>query len=117
MFELTVPLEENFGDAPVKKSGRYNDLCTQIYDNEGPLKAVHFPFEVGARGFVARSTRGMLKKLDIPTHLRSSIIKKVSSCSAKCSYNILRAHKSFDWDRKRHLVNLSQEESTDEVLQ
>ena len=61
LFELTVPLEENFGDTYAEKSWRYRDLCTQINDNEGPWKAVHFPFEVGACGFVARSTRGMLR--------------------------------------------------------
>lgn len=104
LVELTVPLEENFGDATLRKSQRYNDLCNQINDTT-IWKAAHFPFEVGARGFVARSTRSMLKKMGIANHVRSKIIKNLSSCSAKASVRIFAAHKSFAWDRTTKLCN------------
>ena len=108
LFELTVPLEENFGDASSRKTTRYHELCDDI-NSSTCWRASHFPFEVGARGFVARSTRGLLKKLGIPNHLRSSIIKSLSSIAAKSSFIILRSHNSFEWDRKRPLLQLKEE--------
>ena len=47
----------------------------------------------------------MLKKMGIANHVRSKIIKNLSSCSAKASVRIFAAHKSFAWDRTTKLCN------------
>ena len=59
LLELTCPAEENFDKAHLRKEIRYSDLCHEINNSTG-WRAQHHPFEVGARGFVARSTRSLL---------------------------------------------------------
>ena len=62
--ELTCPAEEGFDAAQARKEARYYSLTKNINDDKNsPWKAILITFEVGARGFVAYSTRKFLQNL------------------------------------------------------
>ena len=103
LLELTCPAEENFDKAHLRKEIRYSDLCREINKSTG-WRAHHHPFEVGARGFVARSTRSLLSRLGFSSCLKSSTVKNLSSIVARASYTIFLARFSKEWDRKRALL-------------
>ena len=50
LVELTVPHEDNIDDAQVRKDERYEHLLENCED--AGWSAVHFPVEVGCRGFI-----------------------------------------------------------------
>ena len=62
-IELTVPWEEALEEAYERKKLRYTELVEECIANG--WKAVCYPVEVGARGFVARSMAKLLKELGI----------------------------------------------------
>ena len=103
LLELTCPAEESFDKAHLRKEIRYSDLCHEINNSTG-WRAQHHPFEVGARGFVARSTRSLLSRLGFSSCLKSLTVKNLSSVVARASYTIFLARFSKEWDRKRALL-------------
>ena len=55
IVELTVPHEDNVAAAHERKEARYEGLMDKCAE-EG-WKPLHFPIEVGCRGFVGNSVR------------------------------------------------------------
>ena len=86
LLELTCPAEEGFTAASVRKLERYNDLISDI--ESAGWKATHCPFEVGARGFVAKSTFRCLSLLGLPPTAKKALVHAMSNISARCSYTI-----------------------------
>ena len=53
LVELTVPHEDNISSAHERKENRYEALVGEC--EEAGWKAMHFPVEVGCRGYIATS--------------------------------------------------------------
>jgi len=60
--------------------------------------------EVGARGFIATSTKSVLAKLGLPSQKLNTLCKLLSVAAAKCSYTIYQAENSKLWDKTRALL-------------
>ncbi len=99
--ELTCPSEENITNANNFKTGKYDKLVSAI---DKSWTVLLLPFEVGARGFVALSTRSLLTKLGFSSRVKSSLVKSMSLVSARCSYTIFLSHSSVEWNTKRALL-------------
>ena len=67
-----------------------------------------YTFEVGVRGFVAKSVRKCLLSLGMKNGEVNKLCKSVSLISAKCSYAIHCARESQFWDSKKPLLELNQ---------
>ena len=102
LAELTCPAEEGIQNATHRKKKRYEDLLCLI--REQGWTPHLFTIEVGARGFVAKSTLQFLYALGLSHNSSSVIAKKLSSISARCSYAIYVVHSSLHWDSKRPLL-------------
>ena len=82
LIELKCPAEENFGDAYVRKLSRY----LAINDSGSDESACTIPYEVGACGFVASSTRSLLNKLGLDNSTKSAVVKSRSAIVARAAY-------------------------------
>ena len=102
LLELTCPAEEGFAAASVRKLERYNDLISDI-ESSG-WKATHCPFEVDARGFVAKSTFRCLSLLGLSPTAKKALVRAMSSISARCSYTIYLSRDNRSWDRNMSLL-------------
>jgi hypothetical protein len=103
LLELTCPAEEGFAAASTRKLERYNELLEQI--SAAGWRAVHYPFEVGARGFVARSTFRCLSALGLSPSAKKALIRGMSNIVARCSYTIYLARENRAWDRNMSLLS------------
>ena len=102
LLELTCPAEEGIAAASSRKLARYSELVEQI--GTAGWKAVHFPFEVGARGFIAKSTFRCLSALGLSPTSKKALVKALSSTAARCSYAIYLARDNIVWDRNMSLL-------------
>lgn len=102
LMELTVPAEEGFANASDRKTRRYENLVQDI--QEAGWHAHHFPFEVGARGFVAKSTFHCLSKLGLARSTKSELTKNLGLVAARCSFAIYLARNSRSWDHNLTLL-------------
>ena len=59
LVELTVPHEDNIGSAHERKEERYEELIRECTEKGS---TIHFPVEVGCRGYVGISMRKWLKE-------------------------------------------------------
>ena len=103
IIELTCPAEEGIKAAQLRKEGRYAPLAETI-NNSTAWSARVLTFEVGARGFVALSTRRLLNLLGLPIRQTNRLLKTLSSIAAKCSYEIYLHRSNKIWDSKRDLL-------------
>ena len=62
--------------------------------------------EIGARGFVARSTPRVLKCLGRSPKQISADVKNISTLIARCSYAICLARENPNWDVHRELLTM-----------
>jgi len=98
LVELTVPAEEGIEAAQARKEARYLDLCNDINsDKSNPWKASLMTIEVGARGFVAHTTRSFLKKMGLPGRKTKSACKDISLIAARCSHAIYLSKDNEAW--------------------
>ena len=102
LVELTCPAEEGIQNATNRKQKRYADLQLLIRQHEWTPHL--FTIEVGARGFVAKSTLRFLSSLGFSRRSSSALSKNLSNVSARCSYAIFNAQSSPHWDSKRSLL-------------
>jgi hypothetical protein len=98
LLELTSPSEEAMESANIRKSARYTPLSVLI-KLEG-WKCSVFPFEVGARGFVGRSTYSMLRQVGFSPHAASKVCKDCSLTAAFCSYSIWNHRVNRKWTNR-----------------
>lgn len=63
IIELTVPWEDNVGEAYECKKHRYAELAADA--TQRGWKATALPVKVGCRGFVGRSATSLLKDMGI----------------------------------------------------
>ena len=98
LVELTVPAEEGIEAAQARKEARYLDLCNDINsDKSNPWKASLITIEVGARGFVAHTTRSFLQKMGLPGGKTKSACKDISLIAARCSHAIYLSKDNEAW--------------------
>ena len=65
LIELTCPAEEGIQAAVVRKQSKYTPLAEDI-SRDTQWKVELLTIEVGARGFIATSTRSVFAKLGLP---------------------------------------------------
>ena len=107
LIELTCPAEEGIEAAATYKKGRYSELLDTINSERCPgwsasLKTI----EVGARGFVARSTFWCFKSLGIKPRAMSKLRKELEQIASRCTYAIYLHRETSTWDRRRELLKL-----------
>ena len=71
------------------------------------IKPIKFVPEVGARGFVAHSTRRWLFRLGLGNQKISRLCKGLSEVVARFSYSIYLARSDVSWDRTKLLLSPS----------
>ena len=102
LLELTCPAEENFAYASARKLDRYDELLELI--RRAGWDPSLYPFEVGARGFVASSVFKCISVLGLKPAAKKHLIKALGSVVARCSYTIYLSKDSRSWDRNRKLL-------------
>lgn len=101
-IELTCPAEEGIDSAQVRKQARYFDLNCKAKDKG--WSASTLTIEVGARGFVARTLPGLLRKLGRTPKQINADCKAISDIAARCTFAIYLARESSLWDTSRELL-------------
>ena len=86
LVELTSPLEENMQQRNSDKRKKYEELIEGCRAND--WKAHLFCVEVGARGFVADSFFGAMRRLGLKNSEVKEMKRKVSNIALRCSYAI-----------------------------
>ena len=94
-IELTVPNEDNINNAHASKSARYKHLEDEAASNGWRLTT--WPIEVGARGFVGRSTWDFLRALAFGKARCSSIKRQLELVTIRCSYYLFVSRGEADW--------------------
>lgn len=95
LFELTCPAEEGIEAASIRKDAKYLELKEQV-ELAGWSCAV-WPFEVGARGFVARSTSRLLREIGFQPRESLQVCRDLAIIVARCSFTIYLAASSEKW--------------------
>ena len=83
---MTSPAEENIQQRNSDKRKKYEGLIEQCRLNG--WKANLFCVEVGARGFIADSFFGAMKKLGLKNCQTKKMMKEISNIALRCSYSI-----------------------------
>ena len=91
LFELTCGAEEGIPAAVIRKKKRYKELIEAII--AASWRCSFRTMEVGARGFVAHSTRRCLTSIGFSCANAKRVCKQLSLVSARCSYAIWLSHK------------------------
>jgi hypothetical protein len=102
LLELTCPAEEGIQAASLRKTARYTPL--KNYIKESGWSPYLMTFEVGARGFVARSTRRCFRRLGLTNKEVSNLSKTLSTVVSRCSYAIYLTRETVFWDQSRVLL-------------
>lgn len=102
--ELTCPAEEGLAEAKLRKEARYSDLAEELRTMKHPWTVHNLTLEVGARGFVARSTYSFLRKIGFTPKTAKTTCRQVSEVAARCSYAIYRRHSEVKWNSSRTLL-------------
>jgi hypothetical protein len=102
--ELTCPAEEGISEAKLRKESRYADLANKLRNSQNPWLVHILTLEVGARGFVGRSTYKFLRKIGLSCHAAKISCRQVSEVAARCSYAIYLRHTERDWNSSRRLL-------------
>jgi hypothetical protein len=102
--ELTCPAEEGIAEAKLRKLSRYADTADAIRGLSHPWTVHVLTLEVGARGFVGRSTYTFLRKVGFTAVAAKSTCRQISEVAARCSYAIYLRHNERDWNSSRTLL-------------
>ena len=102
--ELTCPAEEGITEAKLYKQSRYAPLAESIRQLKHPWTVHVLTLEVGARGFVARSTYTFLRKIGLTASTARNTCRQVSEVAARCSYAIYLRHSEKLWNSSRTLL-------------
>ena len=102
--ELTCPAEEGIAAAKLYKQARYAGLAEEIESLPHPWTVYVLNLEVGARGFVARSTYSFLRKIGFTAIAARTTCRQASEVAARCSYAIYLLHKDKTWNSSRALI-------------
>ena len=81
--ELTVPWEDNIDYAFERKLARYSELVAECSDKGWKVSC--FPFEVGCRGFVARSLQRWFRELGFSNRESKHACRAASEAAEKGS--------------------------------
>ena len=100
--ELTCPAEEGYKEASILKQARYKQLAENIRARNWTVHDL--TIEVGARGFVARTTLKFLRKIGLSPHEATLACRQLSEVAARCSYSIYLRHKHKEWKSSRDLI-------------
>ena len=95
LIELTVPHEDNVNDAHERKDRRYERLVEEC--EEAGWRAVHFPIEVGCRGFIGTSVRRWMKIAGIGQREGSRVLRKVQETVERASHWIWLKRDDDSW--------------------
>ncbi len=93
LIELTVPWEEGLEAAYERKKAKYADLVAECRESGWSVRL--YPVEVGARGFVGRSTSCLLKDLGLRGATLSRSTKELSEEAEKASLWLKRRDKAW----------------------
>ena len=102
--ELTCPAEEGIVEANLRKQSRYADTADAIRGLRNPWTVHVLTLEVGARGFVARSTYTFLRKVGFTAVAAKSTCRQISEVVARCSYAIYLRHNEKEWNSSHTLL-------------
>lgn len=100
--ELTCPAEEGYKEANLRKQAKYSPLAEKIRERNWSVH--NLAIEVGARGFVARTTLRFLRKIGLSPPEATLACRQLSEVAARCSYSIYLRHKKREWNSSRHLI-------------
>ena len=96
--ELTCPAEENIEPQHIHKASKYQDLADEIRNaHRDPWDVVILPFEVGSRGFVAKSLQMFLRKIGLSKTANRQCCRNASEVASRCSYAIYQYHDKPNW--------------------
>lgn len=96
MIELTSPIEDNLEKWRVLKSTKYEKLAENIREG-GLWKPTVLTIEVGARGFVAKRTAGMWRRLGLAEKEGRKLTEKISRTAIRCSHYIWICRNTKEW--------------------
>lgn len=95
IVELTVPYEDNISSAHERKEKRYEALVEDCV--EAGWKAVHFPVEVGCRGFIATSVRKWMREAGLGPKKASAMTKTLQDTVEKASHWVWLKREDNNW--------------------
>lgn len=98
IIKLTVPWEAAVEEAFKCKSFKYTELASDA--KQHGWKAKLCPVEVGCRGFVSKSTIGLLQDLGIPGQAQRQAIKALSSAAEESSRWLWVKKRDSSWAPK-----------------
>lgn len=98
LVELTVPADENIEAAQIRKSERYQEL-SKLAKSINNWNSKIITIEVGARGFVAKTTNSFLRSIGFSPRQSSSICKDISLIVARCSHYIFMHRDNMTWPK------------------
>ena len=96
MIELTSPIEDNLEKWRVLKSTKYEKLAENIREG-GLWKPTVLTIEVGARGFAAKRTAGMWRRLGLAEKEGRKLTEKISRTAIRCSHYIWICRNTKEW--------------------
>ena len=101
-LELTCPSEERIATTHELKTNKYAELIESAKAQHWDLSV--WPFEVGCRGFVAKSTLTMLKSFGFQRPQQQLIKQQLEDVARRCSYYIFCSRRQAQWDPLRPLL-------------
>lgn len=95
IIELTVPWEGAVEEAYERKKSKYAEIAAQARSNGWRVEVL--PVEVGCRGFVARTTTGLLKKMGVTGASYRKAVRSVADAAERSSNWIWIRRKQEAW--------------------
>ena len=87
LLELTVPWEENFGDAEDRKHRRYEELIDTC--KEAGWNPEYYHLAVGCRGYVSRELANLMRgRFGFTTREQRTLVATLQQAAEKASYFI-----------------------------
>ena len=96
MVELTVPHEENLSEAHERKERRYEALVKECED--AGWRALHYPVEVGCRGYVAESMKRWFRVAGLGFKQQTRLIRQLQEEVEKASHWIWLKRDDTTWN-------------------
>ena len=95
LVELTVPHEDNISSAHERKENRYEALVGEC--EEAGWKTMHFPVEVGCRGYIATSITKWMRVAGLCTKKRNVLTKALQETVEKSSHWLWVKREDTSW--------------------
>jgi len=96
--ELTSPAEENINLWKIKKREKYIELVEEAKSNG--YSACCRTIEVGARGFVSKSSMSVFTMFGIGFRHRETIRRELSKIAIRCSHFIWISRENRSWSHR-----------------